>query len=62
MITISLTWHFFLVIILQLLIIVRLVYMFANDDYDGMYSALFAFFYINVSIAMWLIYGGIAWW
>lgn len=66
MVTITLTWHLLVVCVLQLFIIARLIYIYASDNtggyFGGMYSFLFTIFYIIISSAMWMVYGGIVWW
>lgn len=66
MITISLTWHFLVVCVWQIFIIARLIYIYTHDSLNGMFGGLHScfgtIFYAIISIAMWLIYGGIVWW
>ena len=67
MITINLTWHLMVMLILQVIIICRWLYI-NNTEKGGGYlgkglaSGLAFIFYGFISITGWLIYGGIVWW
>ena len=67
MITINLTWHLIVMLILQVIIICRWLYIKSTEEGGrylgkGFVSDLAFIFYGFISIVGWLIYGGIVWW
>ena len=67
MITINLTWHLMVMLILQVIIICRWLYINNTEEGGGYLGKGFAsasafIFYGFISITGWLIYGGIVWW
>lgn len=59
MITITITWHLILTIIINLAIIIAVVNWAGGESWGCALGGLFLFF---VTIIIWSIYGGIVWW
>lgn len=65
-ISFTLTWHLLTMIIIQIIIVARLIFIYCDDKFEGMFGGARSFigtiFYTFISGAMWLIYGGFVWW
>ena len=61
MIEIKIEWHLLLMILIQVIIVCRYIYICKNDK-CGIQTFLASIFYSLITVSGWLIYGGIVWW